>query len=61
MDLTAISFVSSSTGLIENVSAVSLVATVTEMFSTGDCGNVNLRAGYKDVDSLGLPVTTATA
>lgn len=60
MDLTAIDFNSSSTGLIEDLSALSTNATVAEMIDAGLCGFVDCRIAYQAVSGAKIPATTAT-
>jgi len=61
MTLTAIDFNSSSTGLLEDISVLSLNATQTELMDVGTMGSVRCNVTYASVDAIGLPVTTATA
>ena len=61
MTLTAIDFNSSSTGLLEDISVLSLNATQTELMDVGTMGSVRVNVTYASVDAIGLPVTTATA
>ena len=61
MTLTAIDFNSSSTGLLEDISVLSLNATQAELMDVGTMGSVRCNVTYKSVDAIGLPVTTATA
>jgi len=61
MTLTAIDFNSSSTGLLEDISVLSLNATQAELMDVGTMGSVRVNVTYASVDAIGLPVTTATA
>lgn len=60
MDATAIDFNSSATGLVENCSALSLNATVAEMFDAGFLAFDDCRVAYRAVSSARIPATTAT-
>lgn len=60
MDLAAIDFNSSSTGLISNVAVMSNNATVAEMIDAGHLGFVDCRVSYKGVSGALIPATTAT-
>lgn len=60
MDLTAIDFDSSSTGLIDNLSALSTNATVAEMIDPGLCGFVDCRVSSPAKSGARIPATTAT-
>lgn len=61
MTLTAIDFNSSSTGLLEDITVVSLNATQTELMDIGLMGCKGVNVTYQGVDAIGLPVATATA
>jgi hypothetical protein len=60
MDLTAIDFNSSSTGLLEAISGLSTNATVAEMIDAGLCGFVDCRLAYAGTSGARIPATTAT-
>lgn len=61
MDATAIDFNSSATGLIDNVSVLSLNATVAEMIDAGFLGAVDCRVTYRALSGAIIPATTASA
>lgn len=61
MDLAAIDFNSSSTGIIHNVAVLSTNATVAELIDPGLCGYVDCRVAYQALSGAVIPATTATA
>jgi len=60
MTLTAIDFNSSSTGLLENVSVLSLDATQEELMDVGLMGAVGCKVAYQSASGAVIPSTTAT-
>jgi len=60
MTLTAIDFNSSSTGLLENISVLSLDATQAELMDIGLMGAVNCKVAYASAQGATIPATTAT-
>ncbi len=60
MDAVAISFASSSTGLLERISVLSNNATVAEMIDAGLCGFVDCRVADGAKSGALIPATTST-
>ena len=61
MDLTALDFNSSATGLVKNVSVDSNNATVAEMIDVGLLSCVDVKVAYVSLSGARIPATTATA
>lgn len=60
MTLTAIDFNSSSTGVLENLTVLSLNATVAELIDVGTMGSWNVRVADASKSGARIPATTST-